>query len=161
MLKLNKKNKKKYHYNFKIVVLYDIKLDFMRGVLIMFTKIIGFSQHQKAISENVQIAWQELIHDLIKKETNIITLRGAGSVNGMDKQEIDILLDKEIIPRIIDLIQLGPLAIIYDGDPDDIKKPDIGYVMGRIADRFQEEIQLITAFKKKLVLSYYRRRQTR
>jgi len=93
----------------------------------------------KVIFDDSKQAWDDLTTELLKESGHIIVLRGAGSVNGADKNESDKLIKKELIPIIERYLGKGQVTIMYDGDPDDLENPDIGYFMGRIADRFKNE----------------------
>lgn len=89
-----------------------------------------------ALFDDNKMTWNHLVDWLLSRGGSMIALRGAGSVNGMDKSEIDALINERLIPDIERLLCGGNVAILYDGDDDDLAKPDIGYVAGRLLDRF-------------------------
>lgn len=91
----------------------------------------------KAIVDDGMESWNKIVEILLEKSSNLIALRGAGSINGMDKNAIDLLINNDLIPRIENLLNTpGLVIILFDGDADDIAKPDIGYVAGRLLDHF-------------------------
>ena len=106
----------------------------------------------KAIVDLDGSAWDKRTDEIVAKYTCVIGLRGAGSNNGIDKEAADRLLTTHLIPRIQSKLQSGAVAIIFDGDNDDIAKPDVGYVAGRLRDAFSSEprdkITFLTAQKK-------------
>ena len=69
-------------------------------------------------------------------QSAIIALRGAGSVGGIDREAADRVVEKLLIPEIERTASERPVAIMYDGDTDNPDKPDIGYIFGRLRDRF-------------------------
>jgi hypothetical protein len=107
---------------------------------------------KEAIVDPDGSAWDKRAEEIVEKYKHIIVLRGAGSVNGIDKQAADGLLEKQILPRVREALENGGAAVMFDGDPDSPDAPDIGYIMGRIADELKQESEeraaLITAQKK-------------
>lgn len=99
--------------------------------------------------------WDAKVEELDSNYKHIIALRGAGSVNGIDKAAADKLLEEEFIPRIRAQRESGPVAVMFDGDPDSPDKPDIGYVMGRLKDEFAEEPETEVAFLTAQKKSWY------
>lgn len=95
--------------------------------------------------------WEQISAYLLENQFHIFALRGAGSVNGMDREEIDALL-----PQLQQRIQVlrqsrAPVAIVFDGDPDSLDRPDIGYVAGRLIDQFgndPDDVLFLTAQKQ-------------
>ncbi len=88
-----------------------------------------------AIRDNHEV-WLSFVAELRRSNVQVVALRGAGSVNGIDPLESTRLLILELIPRLITLGNIGPLVIAYDGDEDNLNKPDIGYIMGRLVGYF-------------------------
>lgn len=83
--------------------------------------------------------WQDRVQSLMDDSTVIVTLRGAGSVNG-----IDPVAASQAVAKIRDYIQdvrsLGvPVALMYDGDGDNREKPDVGSIFGELADSFAKD----------------------
>jgi hypothetical protein len=100
-------------------------------------KIIENSlENKKAVFDDGQ--WEKIAAFIREKYPHIIALRGAGTNNGIDKKSADELLEKELVPRIKQNIETGPVAIMFDGDQDSLAKPDIGYIMGRLRDEFKD-----------------------
>lgn len=90
-----------------------------------------------AIYDDHKKSWNQIVEEVLSHDGTIIALRGPGAKNGADKQEIDTLLAEELIPRIQHLQDNNThVTILYDGDDDVLDKPDIGYVAGRLMDRF-------------------------
>jgi hypothetical protein len=86
---------------------------------------------------NIATAWDTNMRQAIRRKSEIIALRGAGSTGGIDPVAADHVLDDLLIPRLERLYERNtPVVVMYDGDPDDTKKPDIGYIAGRLLDRF-------------------------
>lgn len=86
---------------------------------------------------DIATAWDMSTRMAMRRGSEIIALRGAGSTGGIDPQAADHVLDDLLIPRFEQLHEQGtPVVVMYDGDPDDPAKPDIGYVAGRLLDRF-------------------------
>jgi hypothetical protein len=107
---------------------------------------------REAIMDLDGSAWDQRSAEIISHYTHIITLRGAGSNNGIDKEAADKLLCSQLLPRIKSRLEDGPVVIMFDGDQDSLEKPDIGYVLGRLRDEFagesEEKILFIAAQKK-------------
>jgi hypothetical protein len=80
--------------------------------------------------------WKRLEQEILSCD-KIIAIRGAGSRNGIDPIQADNLIYKILIPKIYELMSSGEKIIfLYDGDLDIPNKPDIGYVVGRLLDEF-------------------------
>jgi hypothetical protein len=95
--------------------------------------------------------WEAVTKFITENYSRIITLRGAGTNNGMDKTSADQLMETQLLPRLKDELENGNVAIMFDGDQDDLEKPDIGYIMGRLRDSFKEDpskLLFATAQKK-------------
>lgn len=91
--------------------------------------------------------WEERVNSLMADGTVILTLRGAGSVNGIDPDSASQVVAK-IRDRIMDLRSAGvPVALMYDGDGDTRAKPDVGSIFGELADAFARDssVKLIAA----------------
>lgn len=98
----------------------------------------------KAMMDNDKQTWNELVEQLLAKASKIIALRGAGSWNGMDPVEVYQLLENQLFPRIDGQLQHpGLVVIMFDGDYDDLLKPDLGYVAGRLRERYKTAAQRV------------------
>lgn len=104
--------------------------------------------HGKAVFDEDGSKWKET-QDSIINYPHIISLRGAGAKNGINKEAANKLVDEQLIPRIKAYMSEGPVALMFDGDGDNLQKPDIGFIMGRLRDAFGSEadgkIRFITA----------------
>jgi len=90
---------------------------------------------------DIATAWDMSTRMAMRRGSEIIALRGAGSTGGIDPTAADHVLDDLLIPRVEGLHEQGrPVVMMYDGDPDDPQRPDIGYVAGRLLDRFGPRI---------------------
>jgi hypothetical protein len=86
---------------------------------------------------DIATAWDMNTITAMRRGSEIIALRGAGSTGGIDPSAADHVLDDLLIPQIEQVRrQEKPVVVMYDGDPDDPARPDIGYVAGRLLDRF-------------------------
>lgn len=116
------------------------------------SEVVQSLQSGKAVEVTSIDVWENLIRFLAESKYHSIALRGAGSTNGMEKPEVDALLIEELIPRVNQLLKGGKkVCLLYDGDQDNLSQPDIGYVMGRLADYFGNSIDkvlLVTAQKR-------------
>lgn len=81
--------------------------------------------------------WDPYIQSLMDKNACIIALRGAGSYNGISRKSADRIVT-QLILQIKNLSHDGDLALLFDGDNDSGKYPDIGYIMGRLRDHFDD-----------------------
>lgn len=106
----------------------------------------------QAIFDDSHEAWNKIVDQIRLNEEKVIVLRGAGSVNGAEKSDADLLLEKQLIPRIEAILNSGKkVVIMYDGDDDNMDKPDIGYFMGRLLDRYgngQNGVTFVAAQKR-------------
>ncbi len=94
---------------------------------------------KKAIMDDNMVSWKQITEKIKEEYKHIVALRGAGSVNGIDKQAVDALIQSEFIPRLEAMMTGGEkVAILFDGDSDDLANPDIGYVMGRLREHFDK-----------------------
>lgn len=83
--------------------------------------------------------WQQRVDSLISEGAVIVTLRGAGSVNGIDpiaaSRAVGMIRD-----YILALRGSGTsVALMYDGDGDNRAKPDVGSIFGELADSFAKD----------------------
>lgn len=78
--------------------------------------------------------WHERTGDLMAQGTRIITLRGAGTVNGIEPGAADAATS--ILRDYVASITADgtPVALMYDGDGDNRQKPDVGSVFGGLVD---------------------------
>lgn len=106
----------------------------------------------KAIADDDKKSWDLLVDYFESENYQVIALRGAGSINGIEKDEADKILRSDLIPRIDKLIRAGrKVVMMYDGDQDSLDKPDIGYIAGRLLDHFgnsPNKLLFITAQKR-------------
>jgi hypothetical protein len=77
---------------------------------------------------DVVTAWDARMWQDMRRGRQIVALRGAGSVNGIDPAAADNVVEL-LEPQVNQ-----DVVFIFDGDPDDPAKPDIGYVAGRLLD---------------------------
>jgi hypothetical protein len=84
--------------------------------------------------------WDRAMDLMIAKSNHIIALHGAGSFNGISIEDANNLLNDRLIPRIAAYLLDGHVSIIYDGDNDDPDFPDIGHIMGRLRDYFDNRV---------------------
>lgn len=86
-------------------------------------------------------AWDMNMQLAIRRNSEIIALRGAGSTGGIDPIAADHVLDDLVIPRLENLREQGtPVVVMYDGDPDNPERPDIGHIAGRLLERFSGQV---------------------
>ncbi|HKX73165.1 MAG TPA: hypothetical protein VJM32_04095 [Candidatus Saccharimonadales bacterium] len=91
-------------------------------------------------ARDIATAWDMHLRTLMRQGSQIIALRGAGSTGGIDAQAATHVLDNLLVPRITAITAAQPVVIMYDGDPDDTGKPDIGFIAGRLLDHFGDQI---------------------
>ena len=90
---------------------------------------------------DIATAWDMSTRMAMRRSSEIIALRGAGSTGGIDPSAADRVLDDLLIPRFVQLREQNrPVVVMYDGDPDDPARPDIGYIAGRLLDRFGHHV---------------------
>ncbi|KND50701.1 MAG: hypothetical protein ABA06_04580 [Parcubacteria bacterium C7867-001] len=80
--------------------------------------------------------WERTVEHMLATCKHIVALRGAGSFNGISTADANLILEKDLIPRLETYIEDGPTSVIFDGDNDDPEYPDIGHIMGRLCDHF-------------------------
>lgn len=87
--------------------------------------------------------WDQRMESLIQDQASIITLRGAGTVNGIDPARVDIAVSliQEHVIRLRE--ETGKVALLYEGDADNRERPDIGSVFGSLADIFADDPSII------------------
>lgn len=91
----------------------------------------------KIIIDDNMVTWGKITELLLQVSSKIIALRGAGTWNGMDQEEVDQLLTLKLIPIIENASEHeGIVTILFDGDSDNPSKPDIGYIAGRLLQHF-------------------------
>lgn len=106
---------------------------------------------KKAIMDDNMVSWKQITEKIKDEYKHIVALRGAGSINGIDKQAVDALIQGQFIPRLEAMMSGGgKVAILFDGDSDDLANPDIGYVMGRLKEHFDKNprVLFVTAQQK-------------
>jgi hypothetical protein len=92
-------------------------------------------------ARDIATAWDMHLRTLMRRGNAIIALRGAGSTSGIDAKAVKHLLEDILVPRIQQIRFTGqPVVVMYDGDPDIAKLPDIGYIAGRLLDNFGHDI---------------------
>ncbi|HTE57564.1 MAG TPA: hypothetical protein VK694_02385 [Verrucomicrobiae bacterium] len=97
----------------------------------------------RAVSD-VATAWDARIAQEIARQSAIFALRGAGSTNGIDPEAASNALDI-LVPRIEEQMQNRPVAIMYDGDPPNPEKPDIGQIASELRRRFDGRASFLAA----------------
>lgn len=90
---------------------------------------------------DIATAWDMSLRHAMRRSSAIIALRGAGSTGGIDPEAADHVIEDILTPRLTRLSDEDrPVVVMYDGDPDDLDKPDIGYVAGRLREKFAEQV---------------------
>lgn len=97
----------------------------------------------RAVSD-VATAWDARLAQEIARQSAIFALRGAGSTNGIDPEGASNALDI-LVPRIEAEMQQRPVAVIYDGDPPNPEKPDIGQIASELRRRFDGRASFLAA----------------
>lgn len=87
------------------------------------------------LGENLS-EWECRMKQFIEAEAQIVTFRGAGSVNGIHPDD-----EVEGVSRVLDMLasldSSRPIVLMYDGDTDTRDNPDIGSIFGKISDRLK------------------------
>jgi hypothetical protein len=97
--------------------------------------------------------WHVKIATYIQNDRRIIALRGAGSVQGIGKEESNNTLLAKLIEKVKQYLENNEsVCLMFDGDGDSPDNPDIGYIMGRLRDEFNgagfmDRVVFITAQK--------------
>lgn len=87
--------------------------------------------------------WHSRMEALMADGARIITFRGAGTVNGIDPAAANAATEM-ITKYVSDLAEGGStVAIMFDGDEDNRKKPDVGAVFGAVADAFKDSPNVV------------------
>jgi hypothetical protein len=105
-----------------------------------------------AVVDETGEVWNGIMAQMLANSSRIVALRGAGSFNGISITDAQIILEDYLFPRMERLLRDGKVSVIYDGDDDDREYPDIGYIMGRLAERFSGEADFYAVQK----LGWYR-----
>jgi len=93
---------------------------------------------QATIMEADASAWHNRVDGLMADGAHIITVRGAGTINGIDPGAAEGAT-KLLTDYVTQLAEGGaPVALMFDGDEDNREKPDVGSVFGGIADAFKD-----------------------
>jgi hypothetical protein len=89
--------------------------------------------------------WERFENDLLEQNAAIIRVVGAGSVNQINTRRIEEMI--ETASRLIqDRLDSGkPVFLLYDGDPDRPESPDVGHIVGALANRFRDEPVTVVA----------------
>lgn len=86
---------------------------------------------------DVATAWDMNIIMAMRRNSAIVALRGAGSTGGIDPSAAEHVLNDLLVPRFERLRAEGtPLVVVYDGDPPDPERPDIGLIASGLLDTF-------------------------
>lgn len=113
---------------------------------------VAEAPYERATVDEDGSKWAQTQESLISRYKHIVALRGAGTNNGIDTTAATKLVEEKLIPRVRSYLEDGPVAIIFDGDGDDLNKPDIGFIMGRLRDAFSSEsedkVTFVAAQKK-------------
>ena len=107
-----------------------------------------------AVFDSTGEIWERMVDEMLAGSSHIIALRGAGSFNGISVADADRIMFGELEWRINAYGCDGRGSVIYDGDNDDPKYPDIGHIMGRLRDRFLDWVDWYAVQKE----SWYRYR---
>lgn len=82
--------------------------------------------------------WHTRMENLMAQDAQIITFRGAGTVNGIDLAAA-ALVTHSLRYYVTKITQEGsPVALVYDGDEDNRDRPDIGSVFGGLVDALRD-----------------------
>lgn len=78
--------------------------------------------------------WNQKIEKLMHDGARIITFRGAGTVNGIDRQAAETAT--AMLHDYVEHITADgtPVVLMYDGDGDNREKPDVGAIFGGLND---------------------------
>lgn len=95
-------------------------------------------------------AWHKRTEILMESGAQIIALRGAGTVNGIEPSAAHESVG--ILEGYLDymLRKGGQVVLIYDGDQDNRQMPDIGATFGMLADKYKSnpKVALLVAQTK-------------
>jgi len=89
-----------------------------------------------AVRDETGEIWERMVDKMLAESRHILVLHGAGSFNGISITDADRIVFEDLVPRINAYRRDGRVSVIYDGDNDDPKYPDIGHIMGRLRDSF-------------------------
>lgn len=96
----------------------------------------------KVVLDETGAVWETVMNILLMHDDfYIIALRGAGSFNGISISDANRLLDEKLFPHIESYLRDKNVALMFDGDNDDLQYPDIGYIAGRIQDHFGKRVR--------------------
>lgn len=98
--------------------------------------------------------WENRIDELIGQDAHIITIRGAGAVNGIepDVAEAATVMLYDYTTALSD--EGHPVVLMFDGDEDNREQPDIGAVFGTLVDSLEDNPS-VTAICAQLKSWYY------
>jgi len=92
-------------------------------------------------------AFHNRMSQLVAEDRDIFVFRGAGTKNGIAPEDAD-----KAVAIIVEMMQRGldaghKLAIMFDGDEDNRKKPDVGAIFGMVADALKDnpDVAMIAA----------------
>jgi hypothetical protein len=75
---------------------------------------------------------------MVEEKAHIITIRGAGSVNGIEPHAAAVATEM-LHSYVTSLSGEGrPVVLMFDGDEDNRAKPDVGSVFGGLVDSLQD-----------------------
>jgi hypothetical protein len=111
--------------------------------------------YENAVFDETGSSWEKIQENIIAKYRHIVALRGAGSNNGIDREAAEGIINEQLIPRVASYIADGSVALMFDGDSDDVDKPDIGFIMGRLRDAFDQEDEDKILFVAAQKMSWY------
>ncbi len=108
------------------------------------------TDYEQATIDTTGEAWKTKEARVLQECESIIALRGAGTNNGIDRTTALALIEQKLIPELEKRLEKGKVAVLFDGDGDDLTKPDIGFVMARLREKYDGDsrVEFLAAQKK-------------
>ena len=105
----------------------------------MTNEAVRPNHNQATIMEGDGSAWHSRMEKLMQDDTQIIVLRGAGTVNGIEPGAAETATGmlRDYVKYLSD--QGRKVALMFDGDSDNRQRPDIGSVFGGLADSLKDD----------------------
>jgi len=111
--------------------------------------------HEQAVMLGEDLTqWNARMDNLMAQNARIITIRGAGTVNGIDPhaaRSATAMLHEYVSNLSADGT---PVALMFDGDEDNRQRPDVGSVFGSLVDSLQDNPN-VTAICAQTQSRYY------
>lgn len=97
-------------------------------------EIVALSPEATMLEADLQ-PWHDRMEALMAQGARIITLRGAGTVHGIEPHAAQ-LATAILHDYVTHITSEGtPVALLCDGDTDNRQKPDVGSIFGGLIDR--------------------------